>query len=207
MELTARCALRSDNHGESDHEACARRRPCHPATAPPQAQPDGGGQLNSQTAKQPHGPLLRLAQSAHRAGLAPGRCGPSEATARMDVRLRVPFRMRRGAQRPADQGSRLSERSAAQRVRARPRWTRAPQVARSEAQGRRQWGRLFFAYFLLAKQKKVSRLPGRQPGLRPQPRHAARSAHGFDKLSPNGLGCARASKTSSRTLSRETQGL
>ena len=26
----------------------------HPATAPPQAQPDGGGQLNSQTAKQPN---------------------------------------------------------------------------------------------------------------------------------------------------------
>ena len=40
-----------------------------------------------------------------------------------------PLCMRRGAQRPADQGSRLSERSAAQRVRARPRWTRAPQVA------------------------------------------------------------------------------
>ena len=78
-----------------------------------------------------------------------------------------PLCMRRGAQRPADQGSRLSERSAAQRVRARPRWTRAPQVARSEAQGRRQWGRLFFAYFLLAKQKKVSRPPGRQPGSRP----------------------------------------
>ena len=49
---------------------------------------------------------------------------------------RVPFTMRRGAQRPADQGSRLSERNAVERVRARPRWTRAPQVARSEAQGR-----------------------------------------------------------------------
>ena len=46
---------------------------------------------------------------------------------------------------------------------ARPRETRAPQVARSEAEGRRQWGRLFFAYFLLAKQKKVSRPPGRVP--------------------------------------------
>ena len=34
-----------------------------------------------------------------------------------------PLCMRRGAQRPADQGSRLSERSAAQRVRARPRQT------------------------------------------------------------------------------------
>jgi hypothetical protein len=47
---------------------------------------------------------------------------------------------------------------------ARPRETRAPQVARSEAEGRRQWGRLFFAYFLLAKQKKVSPPPGGYPG-------------------------------------------
>ena len=94
----------------------------------------------------------------------------------------TPLCMRRGAQRPADQGSRLSERSAAQRVRARPRWTRAPQVARSEAQGRRQWGRLFFAYFLLAKQKKVSRPPGRTPGSRPQQRHTAPSVH----QAPNG---------------------
>ena len=65
--------------------------------------------VGSRTARQPHGPLLRSAQSAHRAGLAPGRCGPSEATARMDVRLRVPFRMRRGAQVLADEGSRLFE--------------------------------------------------------------------------------------------------
>ena len=30
---------RSDSHGESDHEAWALRRPCHPATAPPQVCP------------------------------------------------------------------------------------------------------------------------------------------------------------------------
>ncbi len=42
------------------------------------------------------------------------------------------------------------------RVRARSRPDRAPQVARSKAEGRRQRGRLFFAYFLLASQKKVS---------------------------------------------------
>ncbi|RZL87937.1 MAG: hypothetical protein EOP82_24580 [Variovorax sp.] len=45
-----------------------------------------------------------------------------------------------------------------------PRLERAPQVARSEAQGRAQWGRLSFAYFSLARQRKVSRLPGRHPG-------------------------------------------
>ena len=116
---------------------------------------------------------LRAQQRAERSN------GPSGCSA---VLAAPPLCMRRGAQRPADQGSRLSERSAAQRVRARPRWTRAPQVARSEAQGRRQWGRLFFAYFLLAKQKKVSRPPGRTPGSRPQQRHTAPSVH----QAPNG---------------------
>ncbi len=41
-----------------------------------------------------------------------------------------------------------------------------------------------------AKQRKVSRPPGRQPGLRPQPKHAAqtreRASPGSDKLSANG---------------------
>ncbi|RQO83683.1 hypothetical protein DBV10_01870 [Acidovorax sp. FJL06] len=49
VELAMRCARRSDNHGESVHEAWALRRPCHPATAPPQAQPAGGGQPNIPT--------------------------------------------------------------------------------------------------------------------------------------------------------------
>ncbi len=41
---------------------------------------------------------------------------------------------------------------------------RAPQVARSNAAGRSQWGRFFFAYFLLAEQKKVGAPPGAYPG-------------------------------------------
>ena len=59
-------ARRSDNHGESDHEARALRRACHPATAPPQAQPAGVGQPNIQTAGHPFGPLLRSARSRGR---------------------------------------------------------------------------------------------------------------------------------------------
>ena len=71
----------------------------------------------------------------------------------------LPFCMRRGAQLGADQGRAcLSEASLHA-----PRLKRAPQVARSAAEGRRQQGRLFFAYFLLATQKKVSRPPGRDP--------------------------------------------
>ena len=41
---------------------------------------------------------------------------------------------------------------------------RAPQVARSEAEGRNQWGRLSFAYFSLAEQRKVGAPPGAHPG-------------------------------------------
>ncbi len=81
-----------------------------------------------------------------------------------------PLCMRRGAQRPADQGlgDCLSEAQRSEFERD-PAATRAPQVARSEAQGRRQWGRLFFAFFSLAKQKKVTCAAGRTPRL---PHHA-----------------------------------
>ena len=70
---------------------------------------------------------------------------------------------------------------------ARPRLDRAPQVARSAAEGRRHQGRLFLGYFLLAKQKKVT-------GCRATPastlikQHDDQSQEGFDKLSPNGQG-------------------
>ena len=71
----APAALRSHNCGESEHEAWALRRPCHPATAPPQAQPAGGWAPEHPTAEQPHGPLLRSAPPAQRVALAPARWG------------------------------------------------------------------------------------------------------------------------------------
>ena len=46
-----------------------------------------GGQPKSRTAKQPHGPSLRSAQFAQRVALAPARCGPSAAMARVAVWL------------------------------------------------------------------------------------------------------------------------
>jgi len=49
---------------------------------------------------------------------------------------------------------------------AAPPRARASLVARSEAKGRGQWGRLFFAYFLLATQKKAGAPPGAHPGQR-----------------------------------------
>jgi hypothetical protein len=59
------------------------------------------------------------------------------------------------------------------RVHRRPPQIRASQVARSEAKGRRQRGRLLFGDFLLAAQEKVTAPPGAHPGLRPQHRPAA----------------------------------
>ncbi len=111
--------LRSDIHGESVHEARALRRACHPATAPTQAQPAGGGQPNIQTTEQPdihsgHCCARPRLRSARR--LRPRSGGASEAMACVDVLPPVPLWMRRGAQGLADQGSRVSERRAAARV-------------------------------------------------------------------------------------------
>jgi len=71
-----------------------------------------------------------------------------------------PLWLRRGAQRFADQGSQLSERSEFCET---PRNASTAGCPVAQRRGRRQWGRLFFAYFLLAKQKKVGRPPGRVP--------------------------------------------
>ena len=93
-------------------------------------------------AKQPSSRTGLCFARPHLAGASATRCaGWAERSAAKQWPVwmsapRVPFRMRRGAQRPADQGSRLFERNAVERVGARPRWTRAPQVARSEAKGR-----------------------------------------------------------------------
>src|SRR6476660_798355 len=61
VELTARCALRSDNHGELDNEACAHSRACSPRN-----RPDAGAASRGGTAEQPHGPLLRSASRSRR---------------------------------------------------------------------------------------------------------------------------------------------
>jgi hypothetical protein len=54
-------ALRSDNCGESVHEACALRRACHPAPCAPQAHPEGNPRVGH-----PSGPSLRSAPSRGR---------------------------------------------------------------------------------------------------------------------------------------------
>ena len=86
---------------------------------------------DSRTAEQPTSIRAIAALGLVSRAQAPraAQAGPSEAKAREDVLPPLPLWMRRGAQGLADQGSRLAERSETERVRARPRQTRAPQVA------------------------------------------------------------------------------
>ena len=105
---------------------------------------------------------------------------PSAAMARVDFPspLAVPRSAGRGAGAAAQHAALraltrcgcLSEaRKRAASSSATPR-ARASQVARSAAEGHGQRGRLFFGYFLLARQKKVTAPPGAHPGQqRPQP--------------------------------------
>ena len=70
-----------------------------------------------------------------------------------------PLWLRRGAQRFADQGSQLFERSEFCETPRNASTAGCPQ----RSGGSQTVGRLFFGYFLLAKQKKVTRPPGRDP--------------------------------------------
>ena len=74
---------------------------------------------------------------------------------------------------------------------AAPPRARASQVARSEAEGHGQRGRLFFGYFLLARQKKVTAPPGAHPGqqrLQSMPDSPRRTQPLTPALSPTGRG-------------------
>ena len=154
-------SLCSDSCGKSDHEACLSfGRHAAGCTALLGAARGEGERL---------GPSLRSADRTannQKPKYAPWRVG-----------VQSPLRVPRSAGAPAarlpkdrrastsdlPQLSEQRERSERSEFCGRPA-TRAPQVARNEVEGHAQWGRLFFAYFLLAKQKKVSRPPGRIPG-------------------------------------------
>ena len=147
-------ARRSDSHGESVHEAWALRRPCSPRNRPAAGAASRGG-----TAEQPTS--IRAIAALGPVCAARGACaremGPSEAKARVDVLAPLPLWMRRGAQGLADQGSRVSERRELSETSSNPSTAGCPVAKR---RGRRQWGRLSFGYFSLAKQRKVPRMPG-----------------------------------------------
>jgi hypothetical protein len=119
---------------------------------------EGGGGRSS--ALLPRPPALTLTLSRRE---REGERRPSEATAR---RSPNPLWLRRGAECFADQGSQLFERSEFCET---PRNASTAGCPVAQRRGRRQRGRLFFAYFLLAKQKKVSPPPGGHPGPGKQP--------------------------------------
>jgi len=133
VELALRCARRSDNHGESVHEAWALRRPCSPRNRPAAGAASRGWTAEHPTAEQPHGPLLRSAPPAQRVALSPARGGRAQRWPVWMSDSRVPFTMRRGAQRPADQGSRLFERSEFERDPAGREHRRLPAAKRRDA--------------------------------------------------------------------------
>src|SRR5688572_7484391 len=94
---------------------------------------------------------------------------PSEAKARS---VSKPLCMRRGAEGFADQGSQLFERSEFCETPRNPSTAGCPVAKR---RGRRQWGRLSFAYVSLAKQRKVGRPPGRDPASESKPSQQSQS--------------------------------
>ncbi len=89
--------------------------------------------------------------------------------ARVAVRFRVPFRMCRGAQRPADQGSRLSERRRREFERdpAGREHRRLPAAKRRDTDCRVA---LSLVTFFRRRERKLLACRA-TPGLRPQPKH------------------------------------
>ena len=164
MELTAlRCSFVQTSTASQFTKHARFDARAHPATAPPQAQPAGGGQPNIQTTEQPN------IHSGHRCA----RLGPRSAW-----RLR-PRERGRAKQRPVWMffplcPSGCAEERRVWRIRARVCLSDAQRRELSETppnpstagcpvakrRGRRQWGRPFFGSFLSATRKKGTRLPG-----------------------------------------------
>ena len=182
-------ALRSNNCGESVHEArVSFGTRATPRPARPRRFQKGTRESDIHTGHRCTRPSLRSARRLRPrdgAERSKGPCG-CLAVRLLDVRLPNPLLAapaagrlwggtRVGARVLRELNRRGCPSGAAQQqseFHGAPRNRPAAGLPRSAAQGSQTGGRLFFAYFLLAKQKKVSRLPGRQPGSRPQPEHA-----------------------------------
>jgi hypothetical protein len=184
---------------------CVLRHTGHPARCAPRRILKGTRSQNIHTGH--CFAALRSAALSQREALAPAKAGPSKAMARVAVRLfgclavhpllaaPAAGRLRGGMGVEAPMLRDLTRRGcpsgAAQQqseFHGAPRNRPAAGLPRSEAQGSQTGGRLFFAYFLLAKQKKVSRrratpasaLP---PGMRPNSEPAS-APPGVDKAQP-----------------------
>ena len=200
-ELALRFARRSNNCGKSDDEAAlsfGRAATPHPAQrrrgqkGEAGEQPTANSQQPTANSQQP-APSLRSASNQ----------GPSEAKALTNspyvsacgvVVAGLQSCRRTGLLRDLTRCGCLSGVHAvnAASSAANPA-TATTQVARSEAEGRGHPGRLCFAYFPLAKQRKVGRPPGRDPASKrnppagPEPASAANAAHAANAAAPKNL--------------------
>ena len=145
---------------------------------PPRNRPAAGAASRGGVAEQPTSIRAIAALGLVSRAQAPraAQAGPSEAKARVDVWSPLPLWMRRGAQGLADQGSRLSERSETERVRARPRQTRAPQVAPARSGGDADSGVALSLVPFFRRRERKGLACRATPGLRPQRRQAIRCA-------------------------------
>jgi hypothetical protein len=184
MGCTAELAARLRRSARTTAVSQFTKRVCPSAHAPPRAlRAPGASRREPRTSIRAIAALGRVSRAQAPRAAQPG---PSAAMARVDVRLPNPLlaapaagrlggeRGRRSAHASLTDSPWLSE----PRAPAQSEFHGAPSnrpgagLPRSEAQGSQTGGRLSFAYFSLAKQRKVSRPPGRQPGLRPQHKHA-----------------------------------
>ena len=171
VELALRCARRSDNHGESEHEARALRRPCHPTPCAPRRIVKGTRDSDIHTGHRCARPHLTGASATRCAGGAERSKGPCGC---LDVRLPNPLlaapaagRLWGGMGVEAPMLRELTRRSCPNGApQARSEFCGAPHnrpaagLPLRTAKGSQTGGRLFFGDFLLAKQKKVTRTPG-----------------------------------------------
>jgi len=112
------------------------------------------------------GPARRVEEPGSGTGMQSG-SGEDALRASSPPRIRIRLPRPLGwAEERRSKRTRARDCLSRRRVRARPRFDRAPQVARSEAKGPRLSGRLSFGYFSLATQRKVPRPPGRDPACR-----------------------------------------
>jgi len=141
------------------------RHACNPANTPPQAQPDGVSlrafaSLGLEVTRRCT--LILGGRAKQRPETTPSVCAWGAQGAGWRVCRRTHPHQHQACR------SCLSVARSAQRVLRHTPRTSTPGCPAAQRRGRRQQGRLLFAYFLLAKQEKVSRPPGRDPASAPR---------------------------------------
>jgi hypothetical protein len=163
-ELATRCALRSNNRSESDDEGVCPSAHARPTPCAPRRILKGTRSQTATRAIAALGPTRRRIALRSRAERSDGPCGCSVVhpiwlrlrRGSCGVSMRVEARMpRQLTRRGCPSGARSAKRV--------PRRTPQAPRRRFAPQGSQTVGRLSLAYFSLAKQRKVSRPPGRDP--------------------------------------------